>query len=326
MALLDCARFLAVSGIIYHHSYAGSPESVFTPLGTMGVPFYVFASVFMIARSLRSGTGLRHCWKVRTLRLLPVFVVWNLVYFAYFTLRHIHHPQRQPELFDPANWMEGTGYHLWFLPLLLATNLLDSLLIWICVKAPRIRVLVFTGCFMAAILVCVMPVPEWLLHESRERRFLFLCWRQLPAILSAVPVGWWLARLSRRSSPRKAVASFGAALLLGGCVAQWLGGSDFFLRHFCGLGLLLLSFFPLPGDIRVVNAVAFLGRRSYGIFLVHLIFLDILQTLGSKLPIPHELVRQPLVLVSTLLLSTGTAVVAHRMIARWVPRAQRTCH
>ena len=82
-------------------------------------------------------------------------------------------------------------------------------------------------------------------------------------------------------------------------------------RNLSGLGLLLIALYPLQSSL--LTPLAAFGRTTYGIYLVHLLFVDPLQLLAKR----AHLARHWWLDVPTFLLSVLFSYLLVRLLKLW---------
>jgi len=102
---LDAARFVAAVAICWLHS-CDSPELRDSRvIGTFGVPFYVFAATFFLARGFWRDPQrlLTTYYASRFRRLYLPFLAWSAIYLLARDLKHFEF-SAQPSV-QPERWM-----------------------------------------------------------------------------------------------------------------------------------------------------------------------------------------------------------------------------
>lgn len=331
-AWLDGARFIATLAVIVIH-VAAPPLYQYNGTSTLRFNFFNlidsccrFAVPFflMITGALLLGrdTPLLDFLRKRFARILVPFAFWSLTYagWYYLTRDAATHPHFLPYLARALT--EGAAYHLWYLYLLaglylvipiLAAGLRQAgpdliryyLIVWsigLVLGATGIRLnanldfTLFSGYVGYLILGHVVATR----HLGLGTPWVVLLFAGAVATTFA---GTWLASgaLNRFQedfygylTPNVAIAS--AALFL------------LFRRHF------LVS----PEWLRRLQAI---NRVSFGVFLVHLLVLDLLDRVGVNANALHPALGLPLTVAACYLLSAAAVLVLAR-----VPLLDRLIH
>lgn len=275
---LDAARFIAVLGLLVVHAPQSPQLAPLGTLGTFGVPFYLFASLYMQARSLRRRPERpAHLYFLsRVRRLYLPFLGWSAIYLVVRNAKHLLFVHDGPVAAQPWQLWAGTALHLWFLPFLLVVSFSVELLHRVVGATPLGRWSVIIASMMIGIVLALVPRPEWLRHVGDEQgAFFFQCWKALPSVFLGIALAWMLA-WRRNDDPMTTVISIvGGFMTVLTLSLQLAFGYSRLDRTLSGLGLLLLALGPWRGSI--VLALARIGRLSYGIYLSHVLFIETVQ-------------------------------------------------
>ncbi|HEY7086560.1 MAG TPA: acyltransferase family protein, partial [Tepidisphaeraceae bacterium] len=185
---------------------------------------------------------------------------------------------------SPGMLWKGVEYHLWFLPFLFAwsvllagihTQLLRRSDLW---RWPLIILFAVAGLAFA-----LTPMPSTWDELFDNPTYAYVQgWRALPA------ASWAMAfALLMTSGPTVYRVSTltglaGAALTVACAVKQARYGIQLIPRGLSGLGSMLLALMPWPHG-PAVSLLARWGRFSYGIYLCHVLVVEIVRVVGGRL-------------------------------------------
>ena len=145
MAGLDAARLLATFGIVWVHVAEGQSHSPsWSTLGRFGTSFYVIvAGLLVVQGSLKPDVrSFTEELQKRASRLLKPYVVWSLIYGAYYGYRAYTNDVSWVGLSRWWGPVAGTAIHLWFLPFVFVWGLLATRVVPPLSRLERFRALV----------------------------------------------------------------------------------------------------------------------------------------------------------------------------------------
>ncbi|MBC7785213.1 MAG: acyltransferase [Burkholderiales bacterium] len=284
LGLLDGARLLAAAGIVWAHVSATESGThlypALSPLGTFGVPFYLFIAMLFMARGLTRDPQktFRQYFLSRLLRVYVPFLAWSAIYIvlaeAKFVLQdgHLH---SQPW----STFYAGGHQHLWFLPFLMVMTMIGAVLVRTLEHRAHLRVAVAVGCVIAGAVVCFVPEPGWisLRGPDGDLEFWRFAFRALPSAFWATAFALMFATKGSLPRTRPSVAIAGAGIFILALLAMhWLEPLRP-LRGLAGFGLVLVALLPAFSTARggALEQFGSLGRYSYGVYLSHVVFVRI---------------------------------------------------
>ncbi len=245
---IELLRFLSAIGIVWFHVKAPGMEVAYVALPI----FLLLSSYFATDCVLRNGvsgfvTG-------RATRILGPWVTWCAIFICLRIVATQEAPDLAQLAANPWLLLVGPAVHLWFLPFLFFGSLLIPFLVAFVTNRARFHlVLGLVGCMIFVAFATLAkgefaaPFGEW---------------------IYAVPsfaIGALFALAARFDEERSVVAML--ALV---AAASWLAGHSLGLYQLV-LGAVLFKLFwlwQLDSPVFV-----FLGRLSFGIYLVHPVFL-----------------------------------------------------
>ena len=281
LAGLDSARVVAVFAIVWIHTPRSAALQSTTTLGRFAVPFFVATTVLLIVKGLaeQPRRALLPYTRNRTRRLLLPFAAWTLIYGLLKLAKKWLAPQQPTDLPGWEAVFLGSAYHLWFLP------------------------------FLWAVCLIAFPTARWVMARNRDE--------VAAAVALALGIALGLAPSPARSLPWEGVGFMWLALPAAcwslGLSLLWVRAADDFpgpalrslavvtlivatllllSRHereplaegLAGLSWLLLAISP-----SWANRMGPLGRLApltYGIYLAHLLFIKVGESIADRLQLP----------------------------------------
>jgi surface polysaccharide O-acyltransferase-like enzyme len=273
---IDCGRFVAVIAVIFIHARTTRPESLAAESAArFAVPFFFMTAGFFLSHP---GTALLGAAGRVCRRLLVPFLVWLAVYLLWFRpgLSEFRHPKYLALLLIRG----GPANHLWFLPSLAFCSIL---LLGALRAGAGLRTLIAmaAGLYVIGLLLGAYYGPltgrahfPW---DTRDGPFF-----GLPFMVA----GYAIARTRLAVGPMTALALFLAGGAIQGAETWGLQAAGFDIMHDQMIGTTLFGagFFLLARtwtETPLTLALARLGRYSLGIFVVHVLVLQMLTKLAG---------------------------------------------
>jgi peptidoglycan/LPS O-acetylase OafA/YrhL len=285
---IDAIRLVAAAGIVLVHATESSFFETWKNLFRFGVPFFLFASLYYQSLSLRRNAD-RPLGKIifgRFERLYLPFLAWSVIYLVSRDIERMFLHHLPPVQLRLSMLWTGTEYHLWFLPYLLGLSIALSVLYrGVIQRDARYRWLVIATAVMIACAISTRPVPhmpgatemtfddpgfayfQWFVSSAAAFGALaFACFMTFGSTIYEVPtiLGW-----------------AGLALVMACSLRQALHGIAFAPRALTGVGSMLLALAPWKSS--AIPAMARVGRMGYGIYLCHVIPVEILHIVAHRL-------------------------------------------
>jgi peptidoglycan/LPS O-acetylase OafA/YrhL len=315
-ATFDLARLIAAYGVVWLHAGRLPSLEASTAAGRFAVPFFVFATVFFVFDGLRRRPWLgfgQYAWS-RLVRIYLPFLAWSGIYLALKLAKAAVLPEQENVFPGWSVLWTGSFYHLWFLPFILVVSLAAFALGKAVLGCPAADGALVVACLAAGLLWALMPAPAS--GPLASGRGLL--------VASAVPSACWavaLALLYRGAVAdylKQPAALLAAALLLVGATAWvWQCHSSKLAPTLAGLGFMLLALGPSVGGWAA--RLSTFGPLAYGIYLSHLLFIKVFESLLAKLGRPVSWQTDAAVFAATCLLSTLLAWALSRHGAtRWL--------
>jgi peptidoglycan/LPS O-acetylase OafA/YrhL len=285
---IEWMRGVAAFGVICLHSglavhnrttaAAGALREIFN----FAVPFFLVVSFFFAVRAEK--VGWRPWLQRRAERIFVPFVFWSLVYLALHVAKLVIHHQagEMGGLFaDPASLIlsGGTSIALYFLPLLFTGLVLIQLGAGWWKEAPSWTLLAGLVATLVVYEFCSRRGYVYHMGATGPREALLRLAvalleegiRCAPLVLAAA----WLARSLPGPGRRNGFPLLlSGALLLGGAHLVNLPGS--MVESVLGVGAFLVGW-GFSGFLGVSKWATLAGLFSFGVYLVHQVFLELIQ-------------------------------------------------
>lgn len=309
---LDIARYLAAAAVVWLHACQSESLAFTAQFTRFAVPFFAVAAGFGLSSSLQRADGSFLAYlKKRFLRLYVPFVAWSLIYVSFKLVKQRLVPEQESLLPGWEILWHGGAYHLWFLSFLL----LASLAAFPLLKSidPSITTLVAVVVFLASLMaVEVLPV------DDGSGSYAALAGQAFPAFLMGICLE--LLWRSRRSSEASRLLTASSVLFFGLATAPLIiYGRNPYFEDVAGIALFAATlscprFCNLDADRWKI-----LGQLAFGVYLSHLLWIKIGESLARKLDLPSTSLVDIGLFASALLLATATAYgLAKYRMTRWL--------
>lgn len=285
--IIRCAACLmvvllhSISPYIFNASYYGTKSwwmfLVMNSLCRTGVPLFLMISGYLLLSDGRSG-GIGGFYKKRIPHIVLALAAWNVIYYIFFTVVDK----------TPINLMDfvgkvlnsGSAYHLWYLYTLLGIYLLAPFLkkITDACSLRQLCLLLLLICFCGTIRPFINTVTPLYIYFFDPLANGYLGYFLLGYILGKLP-------LKKRFTIPLLTAGLSGFLLEvinghlssspAGIVLTHNGGYD--ITHFlfaAGLFVLVRSLFGSAAGVKLLKG---LSKLTFGVYLVHVIFIELIQ-------------------------------------------------
>jgi peptidoglycan/LPS O-acetylase OafA/YrhL len=309
---IDLLRGFAVYAVVILHSDEGITSlppgwSEILHFSSFAVPFFLATSFYLGANRLYQ-TKERISLKARFLRLLIPYGFWTVFYLLYRALKYAiaNEPEKLKHLFaDPLSiiFFGGSAFHLYFLPLLFAGTLLikflefpvrkqlsflQLLLIGITSFLLYELVLISGNAFQNDTSIAFEPLSSsvfgrgfvsnpWIRFLLVEISWLIRCF---PYVMTAIV----LCHPKIKEQVTKLINCSVWIWLTGFILANAIG--NYLLPdslHEVARGYITLFLaIALSKNLKENSLIKNLGVCSFGIYLVHLFFVEVFQTIASR--------------------------------------------
>lgn len=307
---IDLLRGLAIYAVVILHSDEGisikpTGWTAISQFSNFAVPFFLATSFYLIINKLSSSRS-QISWKARITRLLIPYGIWSLIYLLHKIIKYLlkHENDKLIHLFqDPVSiiFFGGSAFHLYFIPLLLSGTLLvhfaypllkkqfnvQTLIVFLLTSTLLYEILLLTGnsfqnganlAFQNFLAATPTGNQNWVVRTFfGELAWLIRC---LPYI--------FMAMILTHPTISKKLSHFNTSstlVLLVIFVTLNLCGNLFLPQSTYEIGrgyTTLLLGISLSTNLKENHIIANLGSCSFGIYLIHLLIVEVFQSLGNK--------------------------------------------
>jgi peptidoglycan/LPS O-acetylase OafA/YrhL len=280
-----------------------------------GVPFFTIAALILLNRSIakRPEEPVGVYAKGRFARLVPPLIVWSVIYIVFYAvMRHFGGGKQVP--IGPGLLLGGAAIHLWFLPFILIACVLAFPLLKAVRAKPGLKPIVaFTLCLAAAGAVFLpnrFPPERYGGIDAGALFFFEQAIWNLPTFFAGIAIAMYYPQsLTARQS---FIASLvGMVIVVAAAVLAYkrVSSSGIQLAKGFGISLIALSTWS-PWFVR---KLAWFGRLSFGVYLVHLLYVSLFRDMGGWWFDIRHVAFYPVVTLLAFVASYATAVLANRV-------------
>lgn len=307
---IDLLRGLAIYAVVILHSDEGI---LFEPIGwaailqfsSFAVPFFLATSFYLIFNKI-SISGSQFTWKSRLTRLLIPYGIWSLVYIIQKSIKYLvkHENDKLVHLFqDPVSmiFFGGAAFHLYFLPLLLSGTLLikfayslfqkrfmlQNLMIFFLISTIVYEVLLLSGnSFQIGSSIAFQKFLES--APIKQNLIIRIFLDELALLIRCLPYIFMAMILNNKSISKK-ISQFNTSstivLFLIFVTVNFYG--NLFIPealYEVGRGYTTLLFaISLSTNLKENHIIANLGSCSFGIYLIHLLVVEVFQSIEKRI-------------------------------------------
>jgi surface polysaccharide O-acyltransferase-like enzyme len=288
---IDVVRFFAAAGVVFvHAAYSETFHNTWDNLFRFAVPFYLFASLYFQAISLRRNPNrsLNAYVVGRFKRLYLPFLVWSVIYILARDAKRVLLQGMPAVELNPSMLWKGTEYHLWFLPFLLGVSVAQAIVHRTLLQRDARWRWVLGAVFIAAGFICaVAPMPaHWSEIYDNPTYTYVQWWRALPSACWALSFAWIMTAGPMVLSISSTIGFIGIGLAVTCLLKQALQGLQLIPRALTGLGCMLAAL--APWSTSCLSTLARLGRSGYGIYLSHVLIVESVRAIWSRANLPSS--------------------------------------
>jgi hypothetical protein len=319
-------RMIATYAVVILHADGGikadSPTwSFLTKLADFAVPFFLLTSFFLTLRSVTQKSQ-TYRWQSRITRLMIPFLAWSLIYLVWRIVRYALNGQLNqvkdvvgqiPALFILGQ--AGFAFHLYFLPLLIIGNLVIMLsagvihrfnrpIIWLTLTGISLFIYQYSVDYLFSIKDVLRDSTGWQYYLFYLLGYLCRCLPYIaiarlliyPKVIEYIQ-SWRLPQIG---------LSIGCFLFISLATLPLIPITVIELLKAIFLLLIALS---LSNYVKANPLISSLSTCSYGIYLNHILFLDLLWSILQRFGFRAEQ-RQAASWILLLFVATVSFLVA----------------
>lgn len=330
---IDLFRGIAAYAVVILHSDEGIPVqsatwSAILHFSAFAVPFFLATSFYLTINKLSSGNK-AYTWHSRLYRLLIPYGIWSLIYLGQKVIKYLikHEPEKIQELFqDPLAliFLGQSAFHLYFIPLLLSGSVLVIGAKYLVRK--RVKLGVLLGVLIGSLIIAELykaflfgSIPnqansdlaaqallEFTSPIGRGNAFIHLILVELGYIARCLPYIAVALLLNHSSiqgrlikfSPKDTALILAVFLILNAFSVPLLPQTVYEVAK--GYSALLLAV-AISTNLKKNTIIASLGSCSFGIYLMHLMIVEVFWSIAKKMNLLTDHVSiLPLITVTTL--------------------------
>ena len=283
--------------------------------------------------------SLKKLWEKNILPVAAAYVFWQLFYGVYRIMITGSAPVGSARFLKKLLvYFSDAYFHLWYLPMLIGLMILTPL-IWEIVNSPRGKqwegymILLFLVFKIAVYTITIFPLP-WMEHIK------VLLNTVQPTLVTDFAgyfvLGHYLYEYGLPGKAERAVYILGPVMiLLGIALCQWRSlkldqpvqafYDNYTLAAFCWSSAVFLFFKNVLGKIRwserQEKTICYLGSCTFGIYLIHAFFRDVLRGLGiDSMMMQNTVIAVPLTVLAIFALSlAAVSVMKHiPVVKKWI--------
>ncbi|CAN5652450.1 acyltransferase family protein [soil metagenome] len=310
---VDVVRLLAAAGVVFVHACQSEAIDPWRNMFRFAVPFYLFASLYFQSLSLRRNPQrtLPQYVAGRFSRLYVPFLLWSLIYLLAHDSKRLLFGS-QPVSLRPSVLWTGTEYHLWFLPFLMLASIVLAIihrtLLQHHLRLRWLAIFIAIGCGVAFALA---PMPAAGIETIADFTNVYShWWRAAPAACWAMAFAWLMTLGSNVSLVPLSVGFAGVAIMLACSLKQVASGIQIIPRSLTGLGCMLAALAPWRGA--GIAWLARYGRHGYGIYLCHVLFVEPLHVVRTRLHLTPSVATD----LTTFVLAFAGSLILVQLLSR----------
>jgi hypothetical protein len=163
----------------------------------------------------------------------------------------------------------------------------------------------------AGFALATVPMPDHWNQTFDNPTYAYVqWWRALPTTCWAIAFAWIMTTGPVILAVSSTIGFAGLVLAAGCLLKQALHGILLIPRAFTGLGCMLAALSPWSG--RAVTFMARIGRYGYGIYLCHVLIVELIRAMSSR----AHLAPSPLLDVMNFTLSFAGSLILVQLLAR----------
>jgi surface polysaccharide O-acyltransferase-like enzyme len=278
-AAVDLAKLAAAAAVVWIHVINCDESRALLPLCRFAVPFFTCAAVYFVLQKIESGQipFATYCLQ-RARRLYVPFMLWSAVYLAARVIKHKVLGFGSPIVFSGAVLLNGTAHHLWFLPFICLVSVVAYGLARVFpLPRPERRKRWAAGFLVAGLALAFIPCPVPFRSPGFPvSYFIDHAWEAIPAAFFGITLFLLLSVQQPGHGIRWGVLAVGMTLMLSEFIIQ---GEPVSANV---TGACLLFFTVTQQNRRWMHAVWPWAQLAFAIYLVHVLFVEALQSVAIR--------------------------------------------
>lgn len=295
-------------------------------IGILGVPiFFMISGAIFLNNNYQ--LSIKKLYKTKVLHLTFLYLFW-LLFYNFYTFFSDGRPFNKLALMDILyNTINGQGiYHLWFLPELIVLYMISPLLKNVFQSKKICEYYLILYCIFGGLLQTILRFDfetKELLMSIKNRTSLVM----LTGYIGFFVLGHYLHTfwIDRKSLRLKILYTFlsiaSTAFIVIVCIVnsvkeghpEIIMNTPLELFHIIACNCLFLLARDLKFKDRSISLFGKLSKYTLGTYLVHPVFVILLQKIGLSTQVSHPLLIVPVMTVLVFLLSFGTTFVFSRI-------------
>ncbi len=316
LELFDAMRFFAAVAIIWQHNNESPTLNIASHRSAFAVPFFTASAVFLVFQSLHRNPARPTGQYIvgRFQRIYIPFIVWSVIYFVFRNAKHLLLSHAASVTIEPQFFLAGTAHHLWFLPFIFLVSVVSFLVakgVWSFANEDARTLFILltaTGGIAIGLSPNTLFIHQFIINRS---------WSMLPSIFFAMSLGTAFPRIPARVWASRSMLAVGIVMLAGGTAIVDTRWQSMLTDNLAGVGAVLIGLVIWPRPLpRIIKAMAELGVLAYGIYLVHVLFIEGLQAIAAHFGYSG---RWQLDLATFILAVVGSILLSKLIVkSRWL--------
>lgn len=310
LPMFDAMRVVAAFGVVWMHTPQAGPWLKVAQTVRFGVAFFTMAALILLARSLdrRPEQKMLDYARTRASRLLVPLALWSAVYIAFYLAvnRWLGTP-----IFLQANvglLLGGAATHLWFLPFILFACVAAFPLLQAVQTAPQSKRWLVPALVAAGVASVFLPKEFDQLNQGAKVFFFNATWAVPTYFFGMAAAMVYPKELTGRW--RLVVPIAGLVMFAVAATCAWKGVSSPAIQAAKGLAVAMVAL--TPWSPKLIQMLGKLGTLSFGVYLVHLLFVVSFREVGKRYVSPDVIWFYPAVAALAFVTSYAVAVAGNR--------------
>lgn len=310
MPMFDAMRVLAAFGVVWMHTPQEGPWLKVANTVRFGVAFFTMAALILLARSLdrRPEQRLLDYAAGRAKRLIVPLLLWTTIYVAFYAAMNRAFGMTVYIQPNAGLLVGGAAVHLWFLPFILFACVAAFPLLQAVQAAPQSKVWLVPVLLSAGVASAFIPRNFDHLNHGIRIFFLNATWAVPTYFFGLAAALLYPKQLA--GAWRFVIPSVGLILFAAAAALAWKGVQSPAIQAAKGLAVAMVAL--TPWSPRFVRVLAKFGTLSFGVYLVHLLFVVLFREIGKQFAPTSAIWFYPAVAALAFATSYGVAILANR--------------